>query len=62
MQWINKQVARLKEEKRISLRKERARSHKVTLNILIVTSRGIILRIAIRNRNKMEKLKQKPKS
>jgi hypothetical protein len=49
-------VARLKEKRKISLKKKRARSYKVTLNALIMVNKGIILGTAIRNRNKMEKL------
>jgi hypothetical protein len=61
IQWIGKQVARLKEKKKISLRKEKARNHKVTLNALIVISRDIMPGITTRNRNRMEKLEQKLK-
>jgi hypothetical protein len=38
MQWINRQVARLKKERRVSLKREEGRSYKVTLNILIVAN------------------------
>jgi hypothetical protein len=55
-------MARLKKEKRVNLRKERARNHKVILNISIVASQGIMLRIITRNRSKIKKLEQKPKS
>jgi hypothetical protein len=54
-------MTRLKEERRASLKKEKERSHKVTLNILIVVSRGIMLGIITRNRNKTEKLERKSK-
>jgi hypothetical protein len=50
-------MARLKEKRKINLKKERVRSYKVTLNALIMISRDIISGIAIRNRNRMEKLK-----
>jgi hypothetical protein len=62
MQWTGKQMARLKKEKKISLKKEKERSHKVTLNISIVINRGIISGIITRNRNKTEKSEQKLRS
>jgi hypothetical protein len=49
-------MARLKREKKISLRKKRAKSHKIILNILIVASQDIMSGIITRNRNKTEKL------
>jgi hypothetical protein len=55
-------MARSKEKKRISLRKEKTRNYKITLNTLIITSRGIMPEIITRNRNKIKKLEQKPKS
>jgi hypothetical protein len=57
MQWIDKQIARLKKEKKISLRKEKVKSHKMILNALIIVNQDIMLRIITRNRNRMEKLK-----
>jgi hypothetical protein len=54
MQWTGKPVARLKEEKKNSLKKERERSHKVTLNILIIRNKDITQGIAIRNLNKIK--------
>jgi hypothetical protein len=47
MQWIGKRVTRLKKEKRINLRKERVRSHKITLNALTAGNKGIIRETAI---------------
>jgi hypothetical protein len=41
MQWIGKLITRLKKEKRVSLRKEKERSHKVTLNALIMGNKNI---------------------
>jgi hypothetical protein len=38
---------RLKEEKRVSLRKEKERSYKVTLNILTAANKDIMQRTAI---------------
>jgi hypothetical protein len=55
-------VTRLRKEKRASLKKEKEKSHKMTLNALIMINKGIMLRIAIRNRNKTEKLRRKSKS
>jgi hypothetical protein len=55
-------MARLKKEKKISLKKEKERSHKVTLNISIVINRDIISGIITRNRNKTEKSEQKLRS
>jgi hypothetical protein len=62
MRWTGKQMTRLKKERKASLKREKARSHKMTLNILIVANRGIILGITTRNRSKTEKLRRKPKS
>jgi len=45
---------RLRKEERASLRKEKERSHKMTLNILIMGNKDITQRIAIRNQNKTE--------
>jgi hypothetical protein len=47
---------RLKKKKKVSLRKERVRSHKIILNVLIVVNKGIMPGTATRNRNKIEKL------
>ena len=41
MQWINKLITRLKEKGKVSLRKEKERNYKVTLNALIVKNQGI---------------------
>jgi hypothetical protein len=49
-------VARLKKKKRVNLKREKERSYKVTLNALIMISRGIMSEIATRNRSRMEKL------
>jgi hypothetical protein len=57
MQWTDKPVARSKEGKRISLRKEKERSHKVTLNILTVRNKDIMRGTVIRNLNKTEQPK-----
>jgi hypothetical protein len=50
-------VARSKKKRKINLKKERVKSHKVILNISIVVNRGIIPGIVTQNRNKMEELK-----
>jgi hypothetical protein len=50
-------MARLKEGKRVNLRKEKKRSHKVILNILTVGNKDIIRGITIRNLNKTEQPK-----
>jgi len=47
-------MTRLKEERRVNLRKERKKSHKVILNILIVGNKNITQKTAIRNLNKTE--------
>jgi hypothetical protein len=62
IQWIGKQIARSKKEKKASLKREKARSHKVTLNALIMASRGIISEITTRNRSKIKELERKSKS
>jgi hypothetical protein len=49
-------VTRLKEEKRISLKKKRVKNYKVILNALIMVNKGIMLGTVTRNRNKMEEL------
>jgi hypothetical protein len=51
----------LKKERRANLKKEEERSYKVTLNALIMVSRGIMLRIVTRNRSRMEEPEPKPK-
>jgi hypothetical protein len=43
----------LKKKKRINLRKERIRNHKITLNILIVGNKNITQKTITRNLNKM---------
>jgi hypothetical protein len=55
-------MARLKKERKANLKKEKEKSYKVTLNVSIVANRGIILRIATRNRNKTEEPGRKSKS
>jgi hypothetical protein len=45
---------RLKKERRVSLRKERERSYKITLNALIMGNRDITRETTIRNPNKMK--------
>jgi hypothetical protein len=54
-------MTRLKEERKVNLRKKRVKSHKMTLNVLIVVNKGIMLKTATRNRNKMEESEQKSK-
>jgi hypothetical protein len=44
MQWTGKLVTRLKEKRKINLRKEKKKSHKVILNTLIVGNKGITQR------------------
>jgi hypothetical protein len=55
-------VTRLRKKKEASLKREKEKSYKVILNILIIISRGIMPGIATRNRNRIKKLEQKPKS
>jgi hypothetical protein len=42
MQWTDKSVTHLKKKKKINLRKEKERSHKKTLNILIAENKNTI--------------------
>jgi uncharacterized membrane protein len=42
MQWINKQIMRLKKEKRVSLKKKRKRNYKKILNALTAANKNII--------------------
>jgi hypothetical protein len=41
MQWTGKSVTRLKKKRKISLRKEREKSYKITLNALTVGNKNI---------------------
>jgi hypothetical protein len=41
MQWTGKPATRLKKGKRVSLKKERERSHKIILNTLTVGNKSI---------------------
>jgi hypothetical protein len=50
-------MARSKKEKKVSLKKEKERSHKVTLNALTVGNKNTIRGTAIRNPNKTEQPK-----
>jgi hypothetical protein len=59
MQWTGKPVARLKKEKKVSLKKEREKSHKVTLNALTVGNKNITQGTVIRNPNKTKQPKQR---
>jgi hypothetical protein len=45
-------VARLKEKRRVSLRKKRIRNYKVILNVLIAGNQDIMQGIAIRSLNR----------
>jgi hypothetical protein len=54
-------MARLRKEKKISSKKERAGNYKVILNALTIRNKDIMPGIATRNRNKTEELKRKPK-
>ena len=47
-------MTRLKKKKRINLRKEKEKSHKVILNTLSVGNKDIMRETAIRNLNKTE--------
>jgi hypothetical protein len=38
MQWTGKQMARLRRERKASLKREKERNHKVTSNALIMVS------------------------
>jgi hypothetical protein len=50
-------MTRLRKEKRISSKKEKERSYKVTLNVLTVRNKNIMRGTVIRNLNKTEQLK-----
>ena len=41
MQWTDKLIARLKEEKKVNLKKKKERSYKVTSNTLTVGNKNI---------------------
>jgi hypothetical protein len=55
-------MTRLRKERKASLKKEKEKSHKMTLNALIIISRDIMSGIITRNRSKTERLKRKLKS
>jgi hypothetical protein len=50
-------VTRLKKGKRINLKKEKKRSHKMILNALTVGNKNIMRETAIRNLNKTKQSK-----
>jgi hypothetical protein len=50
-------VTRLKKEKKVSLRKEKERSYKMTLNALTMGNKNITQGTAIRNLNRTERPK-----
>jgi hypothetical protein len=52
-------VARLKKKRKINLKKEKEKSHKITLNALTVKNKDITQRTVIRNLNKTKQLKQR---
>jgi hypothetical protein len=54
MQWTNKQMARLKKEKRNNLKKKRERSYKMILNALIAANKSIMQGTVTRNLNKIK--------
>ena len=47
-------MTRLKKGRKVSLRKERERNHKITLNALIMRNKNITQETAIRNLNKIK--------
>jgi hypothetical protein len=49
IQWTDKQVTRLRKEKKASLKKKKEKSHKIILNALIMTNQNIMPGITIRN-------------
>jgi hypothetical protein len=49
-------MARLKEKRRVSLKKERIRNYKEISNVLIIISRDIMPGITIPNRNRIKEL------
>jgi hypothetical protein len=54
MRWTGKLTARLKEERRVSLKKEREKSHKMILNVLITVNKDIIQRTATLSLNRIK--------
>jgi hypothetical protein len=52
-------MARSKEERKVNLKKEREKSHKVILNALTVKNKDITQGTAIRNLNKTEQSKRR---
>jgi hypothetical protein len=54
MQWTGKRVILLKKEKKINLRKEKARNNKKTLNAIIAKKENITQKI-ITPKNKTER-------
>lgn len=52
-------MARLKEERRVNLRKKRERSYKIILNALITENKSIMRETATRNLNKVRRLRQR---
>jgi FixJ family two-component response regulator len=57
MQWTGKLITRLKKKREISLKKEKKRNHKMTLNTLTVRNKNIMREITTRNPNKTEQFK-----
>jgi hypothetical protein len=57
MQWIGKLMTRLKEKRKVSSKKKREKSYKMTLSALTVRNKSITQRTAIRNLNKTKQLK-----
>jgi hypothetical protein len=54
-------MTRSRKEKKASLKKEKKRSHKVTLNTSIIANRGIMPEITTQNRNKTKKPERESK-
>jgi hypothetical protein len=54
MQWTGKLITRLREKKRVSLKKEKERNYKIISNALTVGNKNIMRETAIRNPNKTE--------
>ena len=53
MRWTGKPVTRLKEKKKVNLRKEREKNYKRILNILTAANKNIMQGTATQNLNKI---------
>jgi hypothetical protein len=54
-------MTRLRKKRKISLKREKAKNYKVTLNALTAGNKNITLKTATRNRSRIEKLRRRLK-